>query len=339
MTRVATHEEPFSTASGSESPEYTSGDFEDEDPDEDTYISMRRFSRVRAHGDSSIIADGTGERIDDGLASPTGAVALALKEQFQQQLHQIQQAMALHLQNLPHLPHLPQMPQMPQMPAFPGMPMLPDYQAYLQQAPFVRRMQQLMPGMNGDRPDTDGTSDQKMDAPWWDLSSYMNTGATPPPAYEDIFPQKDLDRKQASAAQAAAEAEADMKCATLYDEPATTSKDNITATPTEEVRTKTIVPDVLQIGRKHEITREQQEQFLQAREQKLKKIGSDRKLFFVWIPLLLLVLSSVLYNYIPSVVLFLWSIARAVMQDGPSSILFGFEQNRPLAAPGPVVGH
>ncbi|KAI9170989.1 Protein MGA2 [Paramyrothecium foliicola] len=314
MTKVNTHDEPIiAFDSGEESPEYTSGDFEDEDPDENMFIGKRRPSGLRTDKDRVATVAETDESIDDGLASPTAALTVALKEQFQQQLHQLQQSMTIHLQNLPHFP---QMPQMPQMPNFPGMPMFPDYQGYLQQAPFMRRMQQLMPGMNAARPGADeGTPHQKMDGRWWDFSSYVNTAAAPPPAYEDIFPQKDLDQKQASAAQAAAEAEADMKCASLYDQPGSMSAEASVAVA-EERPTSTVVPDVLKIGRKNAITREQQEHFLKAREQKLKRISSDRNLFFVWIPLLLLVMCAMLYNYFPSFILFLWNIVRAVVQVG-----------------------
>jgi hypothetical protein len=218
------------------------------------------------------------------------------------------------------------MPQMPQMPT---------------QAPFMRRMQQLMPGMAGTRPDADENAPhQKMDGRWWDFSLYKNMAAAPPPAYEDIFPQKDLDQKQASAAQAAAEAEADMKCASLYDQP-TEATASATTTTIETAMVKqdqanTDAPDVLKIGRKNAITREQQEQFLKAREQKLKRISSDRNLFFVWIPLLLLVLCAMLYNYFPLFWVFVWNMIRAIVQVGHATVS-GFVTTAPVRAPGHLV--
>lgn len=272
LTRANTHDGPLAMDSGSESPEYTSGDFEDEDPDENNYLSMRRASSLRPDGERPELED---EDSDDQAARGTAAVAAALKDQFQQQLQQIQQSMAMHLQNLTHLP---QMPQIPQMRAFPGMPALPDYQAYLQQAPFVQRVQQLMPRM-GTRPGSAGDNSNKMDGRWWDLSSYMGGSAAPPPAYDEIFPQKDMDEKQRSAAAAAVDAEADQKCATLYDNATTTA----TASASPPPKSRSPVPSVLKIGRKNAITKEQQEQFLRAREQKLKKLSSDRNLFFIWV--------------------------------------------------------
>lgn len=304
LTRANTHDGPISIASGEESPEYTSGDFEDEDPDEDSYLTMRRASEINA--DKGRSEAGDAELVD---ASAPTAIAAALKEQFQQQLQQLQQTMAMHFQNLAHIPQLPQMP---------GMPVLPDYQGYLQ------RMQQYVPGMSGPRPDSTGENSPKVDGRWWDLSSYMGGAAAAtalPPAYEDIFPSKDVEEKQRSAAEAACEAEADMKCSALYDQPktrlkkrSTRAKAAIASVVAESSETE--IPSVLKIGRKNAITKEQQDQFLRAREQKLKKLSSDRKLFFVWIPLLLVMICAMLYSYFPKLFPFLFGSVKAVIQVG-----------------------
>lgn len=304
MSMVNTNDSQAAIDDGEESPEYTSGDFEDEDPDEDIYLQMRRPSMLRKDQDKDL----------DPNSSPPNALAAALKDQIQQQLNQFQQSMALHLQNLPHLP------QMPQIPILPGMPFA-DYQAYLQQAPFMRRMTQYMPGMSGSRPETQDGADTKMDHRWWDLSSFMSSNPAPPPSYEEIFPQKDMDTKQASAAQAAAEAEADSKCASLYDQESTLT----------EPASKTEVPSVLKIGRKNAITREQQEQFLRAREEKLKRLGNDRNLFFIWIPLLILMVCAMLYSYFPSLFIlvgsFVWTMMRSAGRAATNA--FSHSQNRP----------
>lgn len=306
LTRANTHDGPLSVASGEESPEYTSGDFEDEDPDENNYLSMRRASEVAIDKDRTAHGDDATEATD---ASAPTAMAAALKEQFQQQLQQIQQTMAMHIQNLAHIPQLPQMP---------GMPVLPDYQGYLQ------RMQQYVPGMSGTRPGSSGENSPKVDGRWWDLSSYMGSTAAapaPPPAYEDIFPNKDADEKQRSAAQAAVEAEADVKCTALYDQP-TKTKSRKRQTKTKTVESPELsesaeeVPSVLKIGRKNAITKEQQDQFLRAREQKLKRLSNDRKLFFVWIPLLVIMICAMLYSYFPRLFPCLFESAKAVVQVG-----------------------
>lgn len=281
LTKAHTHEEPMSVDSSEESLEYTSGDLDDEDPDEDTYLNMRRSSTIRP---DMISPDGAPE--DPTALETTTPLGGALKDQVQQQIQQFQQSMALHFQNLAHLPQIPQMPQMLQMPTFSGMPMLPDYQAYLPQAQFMRRVQQMMPSMTGSRPTSSGENNPKMDSRWWDLSSYMNTAAVPPPAYDEIFPQEDMDLKQQSAARAAVDAEADLKCSTIYNEVSTSTSSNVAvlaASVSSSTEIKKPIPSILKIGRKNAITKEQQENFLRAREEKLTGLSSDRNLFFVWV--------------------------------------------------------
>ncbi|KAI5458000.1 hypothetical protein BGZ63DRAFT_362933 [Mariannaea sp. PMI_226] len=276
MTKVQTHQEPLSNDSSEESPEYTSGDFEDEDPDEDAYLSMRRASGFRQDRERpNLHRQNTNEREED-IPGPALALTAAFKEQVQQQLQQFQQTMALHFQNLPHFPQMP------------------DYQA-LQQ-----RMQQLMPAMGA----WPGRGNEQPTQTWEEPTKSSEDA---PPAYDEICHQKDLDTKQASAAQAAAEAEADMKCANLYDQSTTTS---------EPAETKTLIPNTLTIGRKNAITKEQQEQFLAAHEVKMKRLSSDRKLFFVWIPLLLVVVAMAIYSSFPSLFPFAFAFARSFVQGG-----------------------
>jgi hypothetical protein len=222
------------------------------------------------------------------------------------------------------------MPQMPQMPNFPNMPVLPDYQAYLQQRPFMRKMTQLMPGKPGSRPDSQDSDSSKAENKWWTLSSYMSNHGALPPAYEDIFPHEARDTKHLSAAQAATEAAADQKCSQQFDQD---------SSATVEVSTKVQVPSVLKIGRKDAITREQQEQFLEAQKQKYKRLSNDRNLFFIWvslmshaqpipgqtltmfslqIPLLLLMVCAMLYNYCPSLFTTAFSFILMALDKGIS---------------------
>jgi hypothetical protein len=269
MTKVHTHDEPISPDSSEESPEYTSGDFEDEDPDENDHLSMRRPSGFRQDRERPNLRRRMTGELEEELAPPATAMAAAsaaLKEHFQQQLHQFQQSIAVQFQNLPHFP---------QMPALPNMP---DYQA-----PFMRRVQQFMPGMAAPRPE--GEQPQR----WWD--SAPKASASAPPAYEEIYPREELDRKQASAARAAVEAEADQKCAALFDQSTTADieTESIEVTEVTEVtEAKTEEPGILKIGRKNAITKEQQEQFRRAHEVKMKKISSDHNLFFIWVSRLVL---------------------------------------------------
>ena len=198
-----------------------------------------------------------------GLASPT-ATMTAFRDQLAAQIQHLQQTMHLNLPNLP------------QMPTLPMMPTLPDYQAYLPTNPMVRRISNLV---GNNRPD--GAA-KEQDYRWWDLFS----GAVPaaPPAYEDIFPQGDVNTKRASAAQAAADTIADNKCAEIFDQ----------AESSTTAQKRPVVVGTVRIGQKHTITREQQDQLRLAHAEKIKKLRSDRNLFFIWvclttlIPLLLL---------------------------------------------------
>lgn len=291
LTRAQTHEEPISVDPSEESPEYTSDDFEDEDSDDNDLLQMRRPSGIALDKGVVVLEEVAAAVVDDAnnsVAAQTTALAAALKNQVQEQLQQFQQQLSQQLQNFTHLP---QIPQMPQMPTFAGMQALPDYQAYLQQAPFIRRVQQMMPNMTGNRPDNQGDNEAKVDGRWWDLSSYMNGASAAPPAYADIYPEADRDRKIQSAARAALEAEADLKYSKLYGQrqqqsAVTVARESVTTIEASVVTPagrSTEIPKILEIGRKHAITKEQQENFLRAREQKLKKISNDRNLFFIWV--------------------------------------------------------
>ncbi|EHK15971.1 uncharacterized protein TRIVIDRAFT_227906 [Trichoderma virens Gv29-8] len=222
---------------------------------------------------------------------------------------------------------------------------LPIYNAYIPNPPILRKVQDLMaamPAMPGGRPDNASDDGTKADGRWWDLSSYMNTAAAPP-AYNDIYPAKDADAKDMdskailSVARAAADAEADLKRSIRHDEPESSAamfqyedeaessasgamfqydEDELVMRTRASARASSITiepPAILEIGRKHAITKEQQENFLRAREQKLKKISNDRNLFFVWIPLLLVMICALLYSYFPSLFPFLWASIRAII--------------------------
>jgi hypothetical protein len=190
---------------------------------------------------------------------PPSASMTAFRDQLAAQIQHLQQTMQLNLPNLPQMPH------------FPMMPTLPDYQAYLP----VRRITNLV---NTNRGDTNPAA-KEQDYRWWDLFS----GPTPPPAYEDIFPQDSdaasLDTKRSSAAQAAADAVADNKCSELFD----TATATVAESSSAAARKKPIVLDTVRIGQKHVITREQQDQLRLAHAEKVKRLRSDRNLFFIWV--------------------------------------------------------
>jgi hypothetical protein len=247
---------------------------DDEDAGDGPWLDVRQRSarelRSPARSPSPLLLrpapDDDDDDVPGGLAS-TGAAVAAFKMLFAQHFQQLQQAMTL------------QFPNLPQMPNFPGMPPLPDYQAYLHAAPVFQRLAAMMPQLGGSRPGPDGDQapPKEVDGRWWAISSLVANSAAPPPAYEDIFPQKDLDVKQASAAQAAAEAEADAKCAALYDEP------SLSTTTTSPAEAGTTLPELLQIGRKNNITREQRENLRRAHAVRVKRLSRDKNLFFIWV--------------------------------------------------------
>ncbi|KAL1894567.1 SPT3 Dosage dependent suppressor of Ty-induced promoter mutations-like protein [Sporothrix stenoceras] len=292
-----------------------SGDDEasNEQEGDEEWLDMRPGSRVMSRGSLSIhgrrvrdaspnplaatnaaavaAAAARGVHVPAALASPAAAAVSAFKEQL-----------SAHFQQL-----VAQIPQIPNNP-------LPDYyQAYLNSAAF-QRISSLVPNINisgamGSRPNSSGNSEaggapgtKEFEGRWWDLSSRM-TGSAPPPAYEEIFPQKsgDMDTKQATAAAAAAEAEADTKCAALYDnQQVEAPKQQIVTAATTQLEGNGEELDdeeehlastpVLQIGRKHQITKEQQENFRRVHKEKRKGLSSDTFLYTVWIPILLGVL-------------------------------------------------
>jgi hypothetical protein len=231
-----------------------------------------------------------------GLASPTAAMT-AFRDQLNAQIQHLQRTMQLNLPNLP------------QMPRFDMMPNLPDYQSYLPTAPMVRRISNLV---GNNRP----ANAKEQDYKWWDLFSVTVPAA--PPAYEDIFPQGDVDTKRASAVQAAADIVADNKCAELFDQAESSTTALRRSTTLETVR----------IGQKHIITREQQDQLRLAHAEKVKRLSRDRNLFFIWvcslfcllkvlnsnmkkIPLLVVIILAMLYNRVPQV----WSGASSFISS------------------------
>ncbi|OTB04287.1 hypothetical protein M426DRAFT_22909 [Hypoxylon sp. CI-4A] len=251
------------------------------------WLDMRRPSFPHAR-----LRDMSPRRLANEAAPATPTAAMThIRDQFSAQLQQWQHSVAMHLQSLPQLqmPHM----QMPQIPTLPPMPMIPDYQAYLYSAPVVQRISSLVPNIRSSRPESSGEQ-PPADAnnKWWELFSGKES---PPPAYNTIFPSDNSDVrdiKQASAAAAAAEFEADIKCAALYDQ--TTSEASTETSQSKEV------PALLEIGHKRNITKEQQENLQRAHAQRLKTGSSDKMLWFVWIPILVFTLGAMLLSVAPT---------------------------------------
>ncbi|RAL66574.1 hypothetical protein DID88_006264 [Monilinia fructigena] len=148
---------------------------------------------------------------------------------------------------------------------------LPDYQAYLPK-PSGPPYQQPVLKVPTDKmaPRNKGTNG----------GSFSSNAAAAPPAYEDIFPQNDMDLKRTSAEQAIADSIADEKCAQVFDQTETksTSVTRAESSATTAQR-KPMSMGTLRIGGKEVVTMEQQNQIQLLRQEKLKRVRSDRKLF------------------------------------------------------------
>lgn len=269
----------------------TDDEYADEDADADGandgfWMASRRPSaqitrKLSVDEKDSELALPSDHRVVGGLGSPTAAMT-AFRENLSAHIQHIQQSMQLNFPNLPQM-NLPQMnlPQMnlPQMPHFGMMPTLPDYQAYFPTTPMARRISNLV----GNNTRGEGTT-QHQDYKWWEFFSAGNAVAAPP-AYEDIFPH-DGETKRASATSAATDAVADNKCAELFDQPqVSTQAESSSVAECSRTATKKrpVTLDAVRIGQSHTITREQQDQLRLAHAEKMKRVRSDRNLFFIWV--------------------------------------------------------
>lgn len=226
-------------------------------------LNMRRPS-VHASGTHGHAVAPVGEDSGDVEAPPSPNAAAAAFRQFQQ-------SMGLYMQNLP------QMPQMPQMPALMG---AQADQAPLYYAQLMRRLTALMPG-RGQRPGTPEAERAMGIRGWWDRSSGVND-AVPPPSYEDLYPDREMDSKAKSAEEALAMQGRDVKSAA---DAALEEEAEVEAAEDDEEVAGARVDGlgVLKIGRKNAITKEQQRDILRAHEAKLKRLSSDKNLFMIWV--------------------------------------------------------
>ncbi|MCJ1392710.1 hypothetical protein MMC18_005581 [Xylographa bjoerkii] len=200
-----------------------------------------------------------------GFLFPAAAMA-AWRDQLAAQIQHFHQSVNWTLPNL-------------QIPTLPPMPNLPDYRTDA----MVRRFSSLVP-QRSSRPGTSGggPGNKESDYRWWELL----TGTAPsPPPYEEIYPaaaQDAFDIKTSSAARAALDALADQKCITA----------------TESVSNKE--PSEVANG-KQDSNLQHQEQLRDAHNRKIKRLRSDRNLFFIWIPLLLFVVMAMLKDRAPQI--------------------------------------
>ena len=151
--------------------------------------------------------------------------------------------------------------------ALPLMPALPDYQAY----PVMRRISNLVP-QRITKVDGSLESPPKLkeaEYNWWDLFTGPNTL---PPAYEEIYPNEQPEFTEAKIA----------------------TKDRVLEERSTQVMGSNSARDheaQYILGRvdlaSGALTKEQQDRIREVHARRVKQLGSDRKLFFIWVRRLL----------------------------------------------------
>ncbi|KAJ5902120.1 hypothetical protein N7495_002648 [Penicillium taxi] len=271
-----------SSASGSLGHEMDNSDELDDSEEldsDDSDIGHSYFSSSRR---SSVHQDIVPPVVDVGEQQPTAAgdllgfsppaAVVAWRNQLAAQINHFQQSVSNAFPNIPALPPIPTMP---------------DYQGNQ----MMRRITNLMPN----RPNAgDG---------WWDLLKGNTAQIHEPPSYEELYPhQQDHDDeaslKKSSLLSAAAEAALDEHFEAETNELIASSS---TAVDTFEQpqSTKDDLKDIF-IGRKL-ISHAQQKHLREHQARRMKGLGSDRNLYFIWIPLLLLVVCAWIRNYVPGI--------------------------------------
>jgi hypothetical protein len=189
------------------------------------------------------------------------APLIAWRDQLAVQINQFQQSVANAFPNLPALPPMPPMP---------AIPALPDYQGQ----GMMRRITNLVPHRPAAR---DG---------WWDyLKGNTSPNPNQPPSYDELFPHPDptaeeSDIKKSTLLRAATEAAIDQHFEAESSTVASSSSSSHRPAPAV-AQLKEELKDIT-IGRKV-ISREQQNHLREQQAQRMKGLGSDRNLYFIWV--------------------------------------------------------
>ncbi|KAL4950805.1 hypothetical protein BDW69DRAFT_171319 [Aspergillus filifer] len=265
-----------SSMSGSFDQAVDDSDETDEDED-DLVLSISRRSSIHHEAAASLHTPEPTASEDEARAFSPPAALVAWRNQLQAQINQFQQSVSNAFPNLPNLP------------ALPPMPALPGYQGN----PMMRRITNLVPH----RPSSRGNGVKEG---WWDMltgnsspTSPSSPGTADLPSYDDLYPRKHpgdeeeaVRAEKASMLQAAAEAALDQH----FEAQASSSR-----TTGEQERED--IKDI-RIGR-NVISKEQQKRLREQQARSMKGLGSDRNLYFFWIPILLLVIFAYARSYIP----------------------------------------
>lgn len=291
----------WETSSGGSSFDYAveGSDSSEEDEDSDLEIEVMSSRRSSVHQDvpPPITPEATASAEDARPFSPPAAL-VAWRNQLQTQINQFQQSVSNAFPNLPALP------------ALPPMPTLPDYQAH----PMMRRITNLVPNRpTASWPTRDG---------WWDLLKGNNSapGTTELPSYDELYPRREGTEEGEESSQVKKSSMLRAATEAVVDRHFEAQSSRSQTAPVQE--DKEDLKDI-RIGR-NIISREQQKHLRQQQAQRMKGLGSDRNLYFIWvshilrtflllilkdllltlslqIPLLLLVICAWTRNYAPGI--------------------------------------
>lgn len=229
---------------------------EDDDADLEAEVTSSRRSSVHQDAQPLIAHESTTPAEDDRAFSPPAAL-VAWRNHLQAQINQFQQSVANAFPNLPNLP------------ALPPMPTLPDYQAH----PMMRRITNLVPNRpTAAWPTRDG---------WWDLLKGNNSapGTTDLPSYDELYPRNDGEAEEEEASQVKKTSMLRAATEAVVDHHFEAQSSRSQSAPVNEDKEE--LKDI-RIGRKI-ISREQQKHLRQQQAQRMKGLGSDRNLYFIWV--------------------------------------------------------
>lgn len=248
-------------------------ELDSDDSDAPVFFSSSRRSSMHQDAIPPVVDAGEQPTAPDTRGFSPPAAIVAWQNHLTAQIHQFQQSVANAF---------------PNMPALPPMPALPDYQANQ----MVRRITNLVPHRPASRGDG-----------WWD---YLKGNATPgntspgnatqsqtlPPSYDELYPhQQDKENdasemKKSALLHAATEAALDQHFEAQSNAASTSASASAsTSTATAEAQPIQAIKDDLKditIGRKV-ISSEQQKHLREHQARRMKGLGSDRNLYFIWV--------------------------------------------------------
>lgn len=227
-------------------------DQEENDPSLHSHVATPAQSWARSRRNSAVAESSYLEHslpVDRAGSDRFLAAATAWSVWRNQLIAQVQ---ILHQSVHKTLPALP-------IPTLPPIPNLPDYQAY----PVVRRISSLVPQRY---PRALSPDLKESDYHWWELLR----GTTAPPAYEELYPNKE--QRQTVTSQVPAKATAGEALANARSPPVL-AQTNLRAGS---------IFDTVKIDNSS-LTLEQRQELMTAHAIKVKRLRSDRKLFFFWV--------------------------------------------------------